>query len=583
MEVFVRNIQQEATEKQVKQFFRPILAELDINVFNCSKPRNQGYAKITIPDRQLGQRFLNNHGQVVPGHRGFKTVKKGLFHMNRPLNCSLSTTPADEYILRSLSQEQAGKDLAARRPNTKAPRVADKHSRRVFNFNVIYCGAMDYIGDELTFAPCYAKVSTGRLAFGRRFVRVDFDPSDASTPAKQMEIPYSSIRSLMMGRSTSSLMTFSLTEAPKIYEQIQDGNDLIDRVNQLGLNRLRKKQNVPERRRTMAIDPSHGAIVASCLCYRFHVGSADIPSILALKRLPGYPDVVSWDVRMLQRVAFQTQMTEFNAKLNGTEWRAYPFELKFQLQRLAQNGYLPPYKVLLLMRKIRKSFVDADNSSLADAIRKLFSQIPYPGAETEASELSVNTLQELLMNNYKKVLREKEYAKDLTTQYEQIAMIYKAMVTPAGVYLSGPEPEIKNRVLRTYSDFTSYFLQVTFADENGEPMRYERTTSLNSVYHERFKVVLEGNITIAGRPYEVSTPIGPHSNRYDKESSCTKANVCRGSFAPILMTALESDDANISHSSWDFLIRLYEHRPAGSWHRSSGKASYVTPELSSKT
>ena len=506
MEVFVRNLQQEATEKQVKQYFRPILAELGINVFHCQKPRNKGYAKITLLDPRSGQRFLDVHGQLIPGLQGFKTVKKQLHHMNRPVNCRLSDTAPDEYVLKSLEREKVEKILAKRSVAPTASVISEKQSRRVFDFNVIYCGGMDYIGSDLAFVPYCGKARSGRLVFGRRFVLVDFSTSVAAKSAQQMEIPYSSVQSLMIGRSTDPLMTFSLLLAPRIFEKIlQQENDLlVNGMVQLGLNRSQKKQNVPQRQRISALDSSHQAVVASCLCYRFHIYPTDIPSILALKRLPGYPDIVSWNMRLLQQTPFHTQMSELNSVLNSRRYQKYPFELKFHLQRLAQNGYLPPHKVLQVMRRMTETYLNADTSALADAVYKLFGQIPFPGAETEGSEISSVTLQDMLANNYSKVIREKEYSRGFSTEYEQIAMIYKAMVTPVGIYLSGPEPEIKNRVLRKYSGYTNYFLQVTFADEDGEPMRYERTTSLSSVYHERFKTVLEGNITIAGRPYEVS-------------------------------------------------------------------------------
>lgn len=508
MEVFVRNLRQEATEKQVRQYFRPVLAELGINDFHCQKPRNKGYAKITLLDPRSGQRFLDIHGQLIPGFQGFKTVKKQLHHMNRPLNCSLSNTAPDDYILKSLERDKTERIMSKRSYAPTASVVSEKQSRRIFDFNMIYCGGMDYVGSDLAFILYYGKARSGRLVFGRHFVLVDFSTSVVASLAQQMEIPYSSIQSLIMGRSTDPLMTFSLLFAPRIFERIpQPENDLVNGIIQLGLTKPQKKQNAPVRRRISALDSSHQAVVASCLCYRFHVYPTDIPSILALKRLPGYPDIVSWNMKMLQQAPFHTQMSELNRGLNSTKFQKYPFELKFHLQRLAQNGYLPPHKVLQVMQGIRKTFLNADLSALADAVYKLLGQIPFPGAETEGSEISLLTLQDLLANNYSKVIREKEYSKGLTTEYEQIAMIYKATVTPVGIYLYGPEPEIKNRVLRKYSDYTNFFLQVTFADEDGESLRYERTTSLSSVYHERFKAVLGGNITIAGRPYEVSTSL----------------------------------------------------------------------------
>ena len=506
MEVFVRNLPQEATEKQVKQYFRPILADLSINVFHCQKPRNKGYAKITILDRQLGQRFLAVHGQLIPGFEGFRTVKKQLRHMNRPLNCSLSNHAPDEYVLKSLERDQVEKNPARWPPipNHRAQAVDQKRTRRSFNFNSIHCGALDYIGSDLAFVPYYGQTRSGRLIFGRRFVLVDFNPSTVTLSAHQMEIPYSNIISLMTGSSDTPSVTFSLALAPRFYEKVPLAhNTLVDEMSRLGLKPHRKTQNVPDRRRTVAFDSSHRAIVASCLCYRFQVSPNDVTCILALKRLPGYPDIIPWELAVLRQSPFHAQMTSLNGALNATQYQKYPFELKFQLQRLAQNGYLPPYKVIQLMQIMAQEFDNADNLSLADAVRKLACYIPYPGGETEATELSLPTLRDLLLNNYNKILREKEYSKDISTKYEQIAMVYKAMVTPAGIYLSGPEPEMKNRVLRKYSDFTSFFLQVNFADEDGEPIRYDRTTSLDGVYHERFKVVLEGNITIAGRPYEV--------------------------------------------------------------------------------
>ncbi|KAL8881238.1 MAG: hypothetical protein Q9198_001521, partial [Flavoplaca austrocitrina] len=198
MEVFVRNLQQEATEKQVRQYFRLILAELGINVFHCQKPRNKGYAKITLLDPRSGQRFLDIHGQLIPGSQGFRTVKKKLYHMTRPLNCSLSNTAPDEYILKSLDREKTERIQAKRSYAPTASVISEKQSRRIFDFNILYCGGMDYVGSDLAFVPYYGKARSGRLVFGRHFVLVDFSTSVVASLAQQMEIPYSSIQSLIM-------------------------------------------------------------------------------------------------------------------------------------------------------------------------------------------------------------------------------------------------------------------------------------------------------------------------------------------------------------------------------------------------
>lgn len=54
-----------------------------------------------------------------------------------------------------------------------------------------------------------------------------------------------------------------------------------------------------------------------------------------------------------------------------------------------------------------------------------------------------------------------------------------------------------------YLEFSNYFLQVSFLDENMESIRYHRENSNETIYHQRFKKVLESGINIAGRGYEV--------------------------------------------------------------------------------
>ncbi|KAL8810430.1 MAG: hypothetical protein Q9200_002580 [Gallowayella weberi] len=425
--------------------------------------------------------------------------------MGKPVNCTLSNTAPDEYILRSLEKEAAEKALANSRQKPKPSRTSTKQTQRIFISYSVACGSMDYVGSDLAFTEQYQEPKAGRLNFGRKFVLIEFPPPSPALPTKQIEIPSYGIESLTIGTSTNPYLTFSLAHAPKFFEKRpQSETSLMNNFRQLGLQTGQTKQNDPERRRTTAIDLGHQAVVASCFCYRFQISPTDIRAILALRRLRGYPDVVSWDISKTTKNSFQAQKTQLDTAL-ATRFRKYTFELKFQLQKLAQNGYLPPYKVLQLMQMMKRTFLNADYPMLAAAVRKLCYQIPFAGAGTEASELSIPALEDLLRHNYDTALREKKYAQDITQKYEHIAAIHKATVTPAGIYLYGPEPEVKNQVLRTYSAFISHFLQVTFSDEDGEPMRFDRTSSLDDVYQQRFKKVL-GVIKDLGEFGDIRSP-----------------------------------------------------------------------------
>lgn len=502
MEVYVRNLHEGATERQIKQYFKPILARLNIDIFHCQKPRNKGFARVTIPDVVVGQKFLDLHGQTKPGRDGFRAVKQKLFHHGAPVNCIQSYNPPDEFVLKSLVREKNEKVQAERHRQPDASKMSKQRMQRTFNCFRTAVGSMDYAGNDLVVVDHYQSSRAGKLSFGRRALLVEF-VANPTHPVQQMEIPYHSIDSLLIGKSTHPYITFSLAEAPRFFEKPPPAeDDIVHRLERLGLHAGKGHQNTPQRRRTTAIDAAHQAIVGSCLCYNFRVNPEDVQVILALKRLPGFPDIVPWHVGHATQLSFGTQMTQLNSALSNSRYRQFSFAVKFQLQRLASTGYLPPYRVLQLMQVMKQAFAGADNSMLAVALRRFSTQIPYAGPGTDASEFSQITLLELLVGNYHHVLREEDYSKDITQRYEHIASIYRAMVTPAGIYLSGPEPEVKNRVLRQYSAFSSYFLQVTFSDEDGEPVRHDRTSSLETIYHGRFNSVLGGNITVCGRPYE---------------------------------------------------------------------------------
>ena len=89
------------------------------------------------------------------------------------------------------------------------------------------------------------------------------------------------------------------------------------------------------------------------------------------------------------------------------------------------------------------------------------------------------------MEGIEPIIKEDSYSNGFSEQPEQIAQIFKAMVTPTGTDLYRPEPEMKNRVLRKYSSHTVYFLQVSFLDETSEQLWYDRATSNEEIYHRR--------------------------------------------------------------------------------------------------
>ena len=501
----MRNLPDSITDKQVRRYFEPILARLQIHTFHCQKHKGRGWATLTILDVKKGQYFLRLHGQTNPGREAFDRVQQKLFHLRKPVNCTQSNKPPDHHLLQSLRKEENDKINASKTHKSKSTEGRLRDTQRRFGMLGLLCGQWDYTGRQLVFLSHFHEQRGGHLVFGRRSLTIQLSNPHSHLPAQQMEIPYNSIQSMTVGTQSNPTVTLSLAEAPKMYEDTIHLDELSDISNGLKKLNFSNPRVVAERRRIMAISKSHEIVVSSCLYYRFALlNSSDIPRIQALNKIPEIPSSICWDTTVVTELKFPVQMTRLNTALAGSKYGDFPFEVKFQLQRLAQNGYLSPPMVLKVMKVVGHIFPSITHSIAIAAIRRLDNQIPYAGPDTDASELSLETLSDLFAENVKMVIRERAYSVGLAEMYDHIAPIHKAMVTPAGTYLSGPEPEVKNRVLRKYTEFSSYFLQVSFLDENGEQIWFERDTSNEEIYHARFKRVLEGVINIGGRGFEVS-------------------------------------------------------------------------------
>ncbi|MCJ1227023.1 hypothetical protein MMC12_003678 [Toensbergia leucococca] len=445
MEVFCRNLPVSITETQVKTLFRPYLAKLAIYTYHCRKLKGKGCAILVILDVEKGEKFLVNHGQTKPGAEGFRQVRQKIHHQRRPINCSRSTNLPDPYLLQSLQEEERGRLSAARSFKSKPATVQLKASQRRFDAVGLLCGRWAYVGDDLVFSSQYeeSQFRSGEMIFGSRSMTFILDPVNNRLPRHRIDISYSCIESTTTGNLTAPSVTLSLSEAPKMFEIL----------------------NTPE----AEDDPLAAAMRG------LNIKTASTP---------------------------KPQMTLLNSALSKGRYDRLSFGLKFQLQRLAQNGYLPPTSVVELLDLVANLAKLSTDATMVDSVRRLFNQIPYPGPDTEASELSFKSLSNYLRQNQGSISQERSYSSGLAETYDHLCFVHRATVTPAGTYLDGPDLEVKNRVLRKYSDFSNHFLQVSFLDEDGESVRFDRNASLHEIYHVRFKKVLEGVINIAGRGYE---------------------------------------------------------------------------------
>ncbi|KAL2048375.1 hypothetical protein N7G274_000286 [Stereocaulon virgatum] len=512
MEVFVRNLPDQASQKQIDSYFQKVLANLGIKTYHCQKLKSRGVATITILDTAEANRFLSIYGQPTFGARGYASSLQKLQFMGRSVNCSKSNREPDKHLLLTLEKDERDRYVAgqSRKPDIVPPKIngpkQGKDGQRAFNISWLKCGQWTYNGSDLFFANHYEERRQGRIVFGERMLFIKLGPGTQGSLANQIAVPYDSVQSFTVGQKSKPSLTFSLCEAPKFYRTslvgvTNIGNSLETSMQQM---EMQPKKNTFTRQRTTALSEIHGDIVPSCLCYRFMLSQPnDLDAVKALKNVPAIPASITWNTSTFDPTPFVDQMTRLDTLLVGNTYGSMPFQVKFQLQKLAQNGYLEPSKVVALLAFVDRHLKPSQNvASVTQALMNLAGYVPFAGPDTEASDLSVRTLSEYLVKSQESILRSNTYSINLTEQHDHMALIHKVMVTPTGIYLFGPELETKNRVLRKYSAFAAYFLSVSFCEEDGQSLYLDRQTSGQGIYHGRFKKILEGVINIAGREYE---------------------------------------------------------------------------------
>jgi hypothetical protein len=216
---------------------------------------------------------------------------------------------------------------------------------------------------------------------------------------------------------------------------------------------------------------------------------------------------------------FDLDMRRLLAVLSSSQLKL-PFEVAFQVQKLAQNNYLTPSVVLSLLPDIQEICTRSGTDVCVLSIKNLFARVDYASLGSDCSEFETQTLIELLRHTESQSNDEADYQEEYLTVGSQVdqnkpsssfnnrkqsdneVFIHRAKITPTGMFLYGPEPETANRVLRKYSQYHSYFLRVTFCDEDGSPVRQSHKVSHEAIFEGRFTTVLNKGVKIGGHHYE---------------------------------------------------------------------------------
>ncbi|KAF1988383.1 RdRP-domain-containing protein [Aulographum hederae CBS 113979] len=322
----------------------------------------------------------------------------------------------------------------------------------------------------------------------------------------RVDIAHLSIDSIVASVSGDSTVTFSLHFAPKTYQILG-----IRDIAAIMAGNLKSGNQRPKKARVSSIDEGHGDVVSTCFVYRitFHKQS-DVNKVFAWFKFErrSVPTVFQKNTNMvIPRTAYYDSVARLRRALSqtddlGSAWNFgdLPFDLRFQLEKLATNGKLPHTAVLQLLHSCRDIHDRFGIAAASDAVRQLYKRIPIPGPHVPANELELDTLRATLLRNAA-AYRDKGSYFDIARRHQNVVLVYRARVTPAGIYFYGPEPESSNRVLRIHANHRDAFIRTTFSDEEGLPLMFDRSIDLSHIYQERFQGIMNGAINAADHSY----------------------------------------------------------------------------------
>ncbi|KAL5318216.1 hypothetical protein ACEPPN_013275 [Leptodophora sp. 'Broadleaf-Isolate-01'] len=485
MEVFIRDAPEQLSENGFRKQLQPYLDKISIQTYHCKKQLQKSFALVTFLTHDDGQRFLATYGQPKPPAGSTTSPKIRL--LGTPIYCSVSYKQVNVHLLRSLAKEEKDRKSFSKKPATL---VKSKTSTaKEFGCSSVSCGIWTYENSELCFLRYSKLSSSGTAKFGTRSLILNLGSG------KRVDFLYSSIKTITTEDSPKPSITVTLWEAPRIY----DTSDLIQMFARLEMN----GQNNSQRRRAVSLGEDHDDIVGSCFVYRISLTgeskSLRIP-LQNLQRLPGIPSTIHQQIDTRRSAtSFRNAQMKLTARLS--DHKAIPWRIGYQLRRLSTNGSLTPTQTLRLIPSVQQVMARSGVSVAAAAVRKLYSQIPYPGLDVEAKDFDLDAIVSILKSN-EDLANKEEMVDSRDESLRGLAMIHRAVVTPSGIYLYGPDPEPFNRVLRKYASHHEFLLRVQFADEDGEPVRYNPRVSNEAIFDGRFKGILKKGFDIAGRRFD---------------------------------------------------------------------------------
>lgn len=488
MEIFCQGFPAQIREHHFQKELTPILLQSGIRHFHVQKC-GKNSARITILESLKGEQFLRKHAS------GILRDQTTLLLFNRPIKLCKSNRPPDTLKLRHLEYE---KEKANAKKATADPRKPPPGHQGLqkFPINQVSCGYWFFKNYNPVFYDCFNRQELdGKIIFRRSSLKVNMTSRSVSQTF-EIEFSYSNVLSIFLGDRNGPL-SFTITSdvAPKLFRS----TELSDMRQLLGL--FNASPAVLSKNRVPCLGPDHAPVASTSFTYRFLMsGHRDLALVEKFAREHLHQEkLYHWtDCTRAMPVPYPTLLPSYTKML---ETEAIPWTVKFQMQRLIFNGDLSPLLMPSFVKPVKQLLQQHVPEVISEALLKLTQLLSYPCPNVSPVDVELKKVIKLLEDAIKRVNTDHNSSRKDSLLGSTNMMIHRAEVTPCGLYLSGPYPEAKNRVLRRHAANSDDFLRVTFMDEMGDRVHHDPRASVAPIFHDRFKSVLKDCITIGEKRF----------------------------------------------------------------------------------
>lgn len=255
----------------------------------------------------------------------------------------------------------------------------------------------------------------------------------------RVDFSFSDSPDIIMSRGISPSAFITATIAPKFY--IMDDNPFP----QLQHLMSDRPQQAPKKVRVPALNEKHAKVAGTCFVYEVILNDQSTLLSLSdmLKSGPEMPSTSHMRIRSVKAMrSFEVQMESLRAALSH-DWKGIlPFSIRFQALRIACDGRLSPDSVAALIPELLYLLFEGTSAQIcADAVCHLLDGMESPHPALSADDYSTESLTSRLRETVSQSVKMDSVYRAVR-DHSHLALIHHIRITPSGIYLEGPTPEV---------------------------------------------------------------------------------------------------------------------------------------------